>query len=61
MATKPTEFLGQVRAELKKVVWPTRAQTLRLTMVVVGVSTAVGLFIGALDVIFVKLTEIFIR
>ena len=61
MATLPIEFLKQVRAEMKKVVWPTRAQTIRLTLVVIGVSAAVGIFIGALDIIFVKITELVIR
>ncbi len=61
MGTTPGIFLQQVRIEMKKVVWPTRAQTIRLTLLVIGVSAAVGLFIGALDILFVKIIELVIR
>jgi len=54
-------FLNEVKLELSKVVWPTRQETVRLTAVVIAVSVIIGLFIGALDVIFVKLTEIVIK
>ena len=59
--TTPVTFLKEVRDELKKVVWPTREQTIRLTIVVIGVSIGVGLFIGTLDFIFTKLTEIVLK
>jgi len=57
---KPVTFLAEVKSELSKVVWPTRAQAIRLTAIVIGVSVAVGLFIGVLDFLLTKLTEIFI-
>lgn len=56
MATSPITFVRQVRTELAKVVWPTRAETIKLTLVVIGVSVGIGLFIGALDIMFVNLT-----
>lgn len=58
MATKPIVFLKEVRAELVKVSWPTRQEAIRLTAIVIGVSVAVGVFIGSLDYIFVKLMEL---
>lgn len=61
MAVSPLLFLQQVRTELKKVVWPTRAETMRLTLVVIGVSLAVGLYIGGLDILFVKVTGLLIQ
>ncbi|MFA6494963.1 MAG: preprotein translocase subunit SecE [Candidatus Paceibacterota bacterium] len=39
-------------SELKKVNWPTREQTIRLTTVVVGLSLAVAVFLGVLDILF---------
>lgn len=57
----PVTFLKQARSELGKVVWPTRAETIKLTAVVIGVSVGVGIFIGGLDILFVKLTEILVR
>ena len=35
MATTPVNFLREVRDELKKVVWPTRDEVIRLTGVVI--------------------------
>jgi len=39
-------------SELKKVNWPTRAQTTRLTIVVIGLSLGVAIFLGILDILF---------
>ncbi|MBI4096373.1 MAG: preprotein translocase subunit SecE [Candidatus Levybacteria bacterium] len=54
MAT-PAVFLRETKDELKKVVWPTRQEVIRLTFVVIAVSLLVGLFLGGLDFIFVKI------
>lgn len=54
------QFLAEVRQELVKVVWPTREQTIRLTLVVVGVSVVTALYIGILDVAFTELINIII-
>lgn len=58
MATTPVNFLREVREELKKVVWPTREETIRLTGVVILVSLFVGLFLGGADFILTKLIEL---
>lgn len=55
MAKSPVVFLKEVKSELAKVVWPSRAEVVRLTWVVILVSLIVGLFIGALDFIFTRL------
>ncbi len=57
----PIQFIRQAATELKKVTWPTRAQTIKLTAIVIGVSTAVSLYITGLDYIFTLLTEAIIR
>ena len=48
MAT-PIHYLKEVRAELKKVNWPNRAQTIKYTVAVLIISIALALFFGALD------------
>jgi len=45
-------FLEEVRLEMKKVNWPTRQQTIRYTLIVIGVSLAVAAFLGTLDFVF---------
>jgi preprotein translocase subunit SecE len=55
MFGKFSTFLKEVRIEFKKVNWPTRQQTLRYTMLIIGVSLATALFLGGLDFIFGKL------
>lgn len=38
--------------ELHKVSWPTKNQAVRLTLIVIGFSIAVAIFIGVVDYIF---------
>lgn len=66
MATKvgklnPVVFISEVRSELQKVQWPTRDEAIRLTIIVVAISVVVGIFIGALDVLFISITDMFLR
>ena len=42
-------YLQEVMTELKKTTWPTRQEATRLTMVVIGVIIALGIYMGALD------------
>ncbi|OGG28995.1 preprotein translocase subunit SecE [Candidatus Gottesmanbacteria bacterium RIFCSPLOWO2_01_FULL_49_10] len=53
----PVQFVREVVTELKKVTWPTRAETIKLTVVVIVISIATGAFIGVLDVTFIKLSS----
>ncbi|MDP3772623.1 MAG: preprotein translocase subunit SecE [bacterium] len=54
------QFSKEVRMELKKVVWPTREETVRYTIVVVAVSLVAAGFLGGLDFIFQYLVSRFI-
>lgn len=58
MAQTPVTFLKEVRDELSKVVWPSRAEVIRLTAVVLIVSLVVGVFLGGVDFLLTKATEI---
>ena len=53
----PVEFGRQVNAERKKVTWPTRETVIRLTLLVIAVSVAVGLYIAVLDRLFNSLLD----
>lgn len=57
----PLAFVKEVKTELEKVIWPTRAQTVKLTAVVIGLSAIVGIYIGSLDILFIKLVELVIK
>ncbi len=46
---KPIQFLKETRAELSKVVWPTRLRAARLTGIVIVITAIFGLFITAVD------------
>jgi preprotein translocase subunit SecE len=46
------EFVRDVRSELRKVHWPTQRETINLTVVVLALSVAVGLFLGGVDFVF---------
>jgi len=50
-------YLTESWAELKKVVWPTRETVIRLTILVIAVSFAVGVYIFVLDRIFNTLVD----
>lgn len=57
---KITVYLKEVRAELKKVNWPTKQETIKYTLVVIGVSLAVMIFLGGLDFFFTWLLDKFV-
>ncbi len=61
MFTKIITFLKEVRLEMKKVNWPTRQQTIRYTLIVIGISVAVAAFLGGLDFIFTNILKVYIN
>ena len=56
MNTIVNYFKG-VREELAKVVWPSRQVTINHTFVVIGVSLAVAVFLGVIDLGLSKVVE----
>ncbi|MFA5107061.1 MAG: preprotein translocase subunit SecE [Patescibacteria group bacterium] len=46
-----TRYLKESKDELRKVVWPTRQETVRNTLLVIGISLGVALFLGLMDYI----------
>jgi preprotein translocase subunit SecE len=45
-------FFGDILSELKKVTWPTREETFRLTVAVLVVSITIGMLLGGIDIGF---------
>lgn len=56
-----TTFLKEVREEMSKVTWPSKEQTLQLTVLVVVISLIVGIYVGGLDLVFTSLMDKLIR
>ena len=53
--TLPTPtFTRDIIDELKKVTWPSRNETIRLTLIVIGISLIIGIYIGIIDVLLTK-------
>jgi len=50
--TRPREFLHEVNVELRKVAWPTKAETINYSVVVLVTLIVVGLLIFGLDYVF---------
>ena len=42
-------YIRETRAELRKVVWPTREEAINLTVMVVATIVAMSIFFGAID------------
>ncbi len=59
--TKVITYLKEVREEMRKVTWPTRKETSRYTLMVLGISLVVSLFLGAFDYIFSLILRRFIE
>lgn len=54
MTNSLTTYLKESAEELKKVTWPTKQETYNYTLLVIGVSVVVALFLGGLDFGFSK-------
>ena len=54
------EFLSESRFELRKVVWPTRQEAIRMTWVVIVVVLILSLLLGGFDFFIQKLTQWFL-
>ncbi|MGB3020411.1 MAG: preprotein translocase subunit SecE [Microgenomates group bacterium] len=56
-AVRATMFDGLL-SELKKVSWPTRKETIRLTVIVLLISLIIGAYVGIIDILLAKVLEI---
>ena len=54
-------IIGEVVGELRRVTWPTKEETLRLTLMVIAVATAVGIFLGLVDLGFARIMDVILH
>ncbi len=47
--------IAEMRAEWRKITWPDRETTRKLTLLVIGLATVLGFILGAVDALFVRL------
>lgn len=52
-----TNYIKGSIEEMKKVSWPTKKETQKYTLLVIGISLAVAAFLGSLDFLFTWLLE----
>ena len=57
MFNKIVDYFKGVRTEVKKVSWPKRDVIFKYTVMVIGASLSVAVFLGGLDWLFGKITE----
>lgn len=50
--TSPMEFFNQVKAEARKIVWPTGRETMMTTLMVVLMTGLLGVFFFGIDSLF---------
>jgi preprotein translocase subunit SecE len=50
--TSPKEFIRQVDVERKKIVWPTNRETLMTAVMVVILTSTLGIFFFGIDTLF---------
>ena len=53
-------YFKETRAELRKVSWPTRKQAINLTLIVLAVTVAMAIFLGAVDLLFATLLRLLV-
>jgi len=54
-------YFRETRAELRKVVWPSRQEATRLSLIVVSVLVAMSAFLGVVDYLFAQLIGLIVR
>ena len=55
------KYFRETRSEFKKIVWPTRKQTINNTTVVLIMLAISGLFVWVLDSVFVKVLNLLLQ
>ena len=55
--TSPGEFVSQVRNEARKVVWPTRKETITTAIMVLIMTTLLAIFFLGVDAFFASIVK----
>ena len=59
--TSPGEFIRQVRAETAKIVWPSRRETIMSGVMVMIMTTLLGVFFVGIDSLFDAIVNYLLR
>lgn len=57
---KISNLFKDASSEIKKITWPTRSETIKYTLIVIGMSVVVASILGTFDFFFYKLLEKYI-
>lgn len=57
----PSGYIKETVDELRKVIWPSRQEIIRLTIIVLLISFLVGVYIGGLDYLFTTLFGLIVK
>jgi preprotein translocase subunit SecE len=57
---KLSSFFAGAWSEMKKVTWPTRQETIKYTLTVIGICVLVGAILGLFDILYMYLLERFV-
>jgi preprotein translocase subunit SecE len=55
------KYLKETRAELSKVIWPTRREALKLSLIVMAVTFVMAAFLGVVDYACARLIGLILR
>ena len=58
--TKKTNWLDPIKAQFKRIIWPTKEEAARRSAVVLAVSVLLGVIIAVLDRVLLLLTDVII-
>ena len=61
VVTRIQEFIREVLAEFRKVTWPSRAELVNSTAVVIVVTVVLAFFLGGVDVVLARVVERILR
>lgn len=61
MINRIRNYLRGVRAEFRKISWPSRAEVISLTILVLAMVIVLTIYVGALDALFSRLLQYLIR
>lgn len=57
---KPLTYLREVKQEVQRVSWPSREKTINMTLLVIGVSLFIALFVAGADFIFNQMLRVLV-
>ena len=60
MWTRIKRFFEESRTEIRHVNWPSRAEAIRLTAIVIGIALGLAAFLGFFDWLFTNLVKGFV-